>query len=461
MTKYSEKLTNLMVEVLQTLHGNTDDKHDISDILKRMCAALAFGYAFVYESDHTRKFYLHECSAAAEHIKLLDSFMLNDWLSTEQIKHLTDDPIYCVDSNAAIGSVEKTMLDLFAANSLYMIFMFDSNNDPIGCVGMADKRHHYALTAQEYTVGGCLLNGIAERSRLRIYKQRLNYTANTLHNIMDHTGFDIYVNDYETHEMLYANDSMTKPYGGWKNFEGRKCYEALYKDQTCECEFCPKKHLIDDKGNPSKIYSWDYQRPFDKTWWRVISAAFRWVDGRLAQVISSSDITDAKNNELFIQHMAFYDALTGLPNRRKLEDDFESLIENNDKNPNGSVLLFFDLNKFKQVNDIHGHQVGDALLRHIANVLQASPITKDHCYRYGGDEFVLLYGNTNVAEAATLSKQITDLLKTPYVDCDLTIPCGGSVGFAHYPNDGDEFRTILETADARMYQIKQAANMAR
>ena len=63
-------------------------------------------------------------------------------------------------------------------------------------------------------------------------------------------------------------------YGGMGHFEGKKCWQALYKDKTGECEFCPKKHLIDENGLPTKVYSWDYQRPFDKCWFRVFSAAF-------------------------------------------------------------------------------------------------------------------------------------------------------------------------------------------
>ena len=97
--------------------------------------------------------------------------------------------------------------------------------------------------------------------------------------------------------MLYANESMAAPYGGIEHFEGKKCWQALYKDKTGECEFCPKKHLIDENGLPTKVYSWDYQRPFDKCWFRVFSAAFAWIDGQMAHVITSVDIDHQKTIE--------------------------------------------------------------------------------------------------------------------------------------------------------------------
>src|SRR5699024_10615050 len=102
---------------------------------------------------------------------------------------------------------------------------------------------------------------------------------------------------FDSHDMLYANRSMVEPYGGIEHFWGKKCWEALYSDKTGECEFCPKRHLIDENGHPTKVYSWDYQRPFDKCWFRVFSAAFAWIDGQMAHVITSVDIDHQKKIE--------------------------------------------------------------------------------------------------------------------------------------------------------------------
>ncbi len=100
-----------------------------------------------------------------------------------------------------------------------------------------------------------------------------------------------------------------------------------HTDKVKPCDFCPQPKLVDQHGEPSKIYSWDYQRPFDGAWFRVLSGTFRWLDGRLAHVVSSVDITENKNNEALIARLANYDPLTNLPNRRKLMADCEHLIQ--------------------------------------------------------------------------------------------------------------------------------------
>ena len=83
----------------------------------------------------------------------------------------------------------------------------------------------------------------------------------------------------------------------------------------------------DENGEPTKIYSWDYQRPFDGSWFRVFSAAFRWGGRQTAHVVSSADITDNKRNEALVEYLANYDSLTNLPNRRMLVKECERRID--------------------------------------------------------------------------------------------------------------------------------------
>ena len=142
-----------------------------------------------------------------------------------------------------------------------------------------------------------ILGSLSKEIAVREYKEREVRASKTLSSIMNNMGVDIYVNSFDSHDMLYANESMAAPYGGIEHFEGKKCWQALYKDKTGECEFCPKKHLIDENGHPTKVYSWDYQRPFDKCWFRVFSAAFAWIDGQIAHVITSVDIDQQKTIE--------------------------------------------------------------------------------------------------------------------------------------------------------------------
>lgn len=191
----------------------------------------------------------------------------------------------------------RRFMDLFGAESLFASRAIDDNGRTVGFVLFMNKTDGKKMDAEQNRSMGVLAGLIAKSLTFREYRARSARAVSTLESIMNNMGVDIYVNSFETHEMLYANRSMAATYGGWEHFEGKKCWDALYADKTGECDFCPRRHTIDENGNPTKVYSWDYQRPFDKSWFRVFSAAFEWTDGQLAQVITSVDITHQKNIE--------------------------------------------------------------------------------------------------------------------------------------------------------------------
>lgn len=422
----------------------------------------AYGSVFIYEHDPFGRLVLQEHTTTHHHDKLPESFSLDEIFDTDQAASLAHAPFcYTGEADDFLNNPIQSLCGLFDAQSLYMLFIFNESKTVIGCVGMADKRKHLTPEAETLVQTKTILSPLAEHARFRIYQRKLDYTTSTLESIMDHIGFDIYVNDFDTHDMLYANKSMTAPYGGWDTMKDKTCFAALYDDQEGECEYCPKKHLIDEQGSPSKTYSWDYQRPFDGEWFRVISAAFQWTDGRLAHVISSTNISEAKNNELLVARMAYSDMLTGIPNRRRLESDIEKALANPEVKDKGIAILFLDLDKFKEINDVYGHSGGDILLQHVSHLFQSSPLTTNHCYRYGGDEFIFLFENMDAKQAIERGKAISELLSTPVeIDGDMII-CSGSVGFAHYPEDGTDYWTLLDRADAAMYRDKEKRNTGR
>ncbi len=204
-------------------------------------------------------------------------------------------------------------------------------------------------------------------------------------------------------------------------------------------------------------HSWDYQRPLDGNWFRVLSSAFRWVDGRLAQVISSVDIMENKRNEATIAHMANYDALTDLPNRRKLEGDCDELLVHAAASGGKVYLVFFDLDKFKALNDTMGHHVGDQLLAEIGRVLQENSYTRDRVYRYGGDEFVAILPDVSPAYVREVVDFLLDRFSRPWNLKAVSPVCRTSIGVACFPDDADSQSALLEKADAMMYRVKKTA----
>lgn len=447
-----DDLHHLFAKIIHSLSIHDATENVVGSILSEVCEHFKFGCGFVYEADYTNTFFLKERYASYDTANLSQSFQLEKHLDVEEIRVLLGKAAFFQQIDP--GDAEKGKTRIFESNTIILVPAIGREQKPIGLVGMMDRRRNILLDEKAIESAKMVLNLIANNVKIRIYQQNLKYSRQALMGILDNTGIDIYVNDFYTHEILYVNKSMAAPYGGWKNMMGKKCWQAIYTDKTGQCEYCPQKKLIDEHGNPTKIYSWDYQRPFDGAWFRVLSAVFRWVDGRLAHVVSSVDITENKNNEALIAKMANYDALTNLPNRRKLFEDCRRAILAAEDGGEG-FLLFFDLDNFKTLNDNMGHQAGDELLIEVGKMLQSHPLTCDRCYRYGGDEFILLYQNVDKGYIVEVCKYLLNRFEQPWQLRNASPTCKASIGVAEYPIQGKNPDDLLHSADLLMYKAKE------
>ena len=157
-----------------------------------------------------------------------------------------------------------------------------------------------------------------------------------------------------------------------------------------------------------------------------------------------------------LRYHARFDHLTNIPNRYSLIDRIDHLINQYDRNQNAFSLLFFDLDKFKQINDTHGHTFGDLVLKEVAARISKCIRKTDMVARLGGDEFILLFENTYKKKdiEATIKHLTSDLARDMNLEGKtLNINC--SIGFAIFPNDGTTSDELLAHADAGMYSSKQ------
>ncbi len=175
------------------------------------------------------------------------------------------------------------------------------------------------------------------------------------------------------------------------------------------------------------------------------------------------DITERLNTERTIHYMAHHDALTGLPNRRLMQDRLNQAILQARRNQTHVALLFLDLDRFKLVNDTLGHEAGDYVLRDIAKRLMKVVREGDTVSREGGDEFVIILPDLEKPESAQLvaNKILHELSQSIDVSGhELTVTA--SIGISHYPNDATDIQHLLKHADSAMYQAKDAGrNTAR
>jgi len=171
-------------------------------------------------------------------------------------------------------------------------------------------------------------------------------------------------------------------------------------------------------------------------------------------VVLLEDITERRNAEARISHLARYDELTTLPNRVNFRDEIERLLRMSQEPGQLSALLFIDLDQFKQVNDTLGHPCGDQLLCAVANRLREMLRPEDFVARFGGDEFVVFQQNIRSSDdAATLARRIVDHLSERYKIDNHLVEIGASVGIAMTAPDVSA-DTLLKNADMALYRAK-------
>ncbi|HRP97012.1 MAG TPA: EAL domain-containing protein [Rhodocyclaceae bacterium] len=179
-------------------------------------------------------------------------------------------------------------------------------------------------------------------------------------------------------------------------------------------------------------------------------------DGRLTNYAALfSDISQIKESEARIRHLAYYDPLTGLPNRRLLEDRLEVAIAHAHRSKTRAAVMFIDLDRFKRINDSLGHQVGDRLLVEIARRLRECLREDDTVARMGGDEFLVVLSELGAPDAAahTANRVIASLRQPVRID-ERELVVTTSIGISIYPEDGENAETLIKNADVAMYRAK-------
>ena len=169
--------------------------------------------------------------------------------------------------------------------------------------------------------------------------------------------------------------------------------------------------------------------------------------------ITLVDITDRKAKEVQMESIASSDPLTGVLNRRGFERDAAKRLTESDDDATGA-LLFIDLNDFKQINDEHGHEVGDQLLTIAAQRLKTSLRSCDIIGRPGGDEFVALVPDVKPDVAEKLAQRLTKSLEQTYLIGSESLECAASIGLALYPKNANTLTGLMRAADQAMYRAK-------
>ena len=168
------------------------------------------------------------------------------------------------------------------------------------------------------------------------------------------------------------------------------------------------------------------------------------------------EISETRETELALQHLATHDALTDLPNRFLMADRLSQLLARAKRSSAAFAVLFMDIDRFKGVNDSRGHEFGDLLLRAVAKRLTSTVRQSDTVARIGGDEFVIILENLHqIAEADEVASKVQRALARPFTLERRRLKVTASIGISFYPENGEDTDTLLRAADYAMYLAKR------
>ncbi len=164
-----------------------------------------------------------------------------------------------------------------------------------------------------------------------------------------------------------------------------------------------------------------------------------------------------RSAEAQIRHTALHDHLTGLPNRRLLEDRLEISLERAKRNNTNFALLFIDIDKLKEVNDRYGHNIGDVYIKEIATKIRLSIRAEDSIARHGGDEIIVLVDDiSKPGDVRIVAEKILKNVNTPFLFQNKEFAMSCSIGVAVYPLHGQSFQELMLSADAALYKAKSS-----
>ena len=280
-----------------------------------------------------------------------------------------------------------------------------------------------------------------------------------LSSIMQNSLVEIFIVDWHTDDYLYANEGATKELGyTLEELQEMNFYDINNSILTSTVEHF--KELMLQEQNAMNI---SMHKRKDNSTYGVQSFMHKInFENRDAYVIFDIKISDVQQAQKEIlkqkealSYQAHYDLLTKLPNRFLFYDRLSQSLIKAKRRDSKLAVLFVDLDRFKEINDTYGHEVGDIVLIEVAKRLKACVRESDTVARLAGDEFLILLEDFDSKESiATIAKLLVETLQIPIElqDKELCVTC--SIGISIYPNDSDDAETLVKYADHAMYQAK-------
>ena len=284
-----------------------------------------------------------------------------------------------------------------------------------------------------------LERGLAERQKLTAERDRFFEVSQTLHVVLDSRGSIRWVSPASRRILGRAPEE----------FVGTKVWEHLELDEeTAHREVLPRL-----KSGATDI-ELRLRHKDGSARWTLWNAA----PDPLGELVFAAglDISERRKAEHQIEHLAYHDALTGLPNRHLFVDRLDTALTRARRAEEAIAVLFVDIDHFKAINDSLGHTAGDTLLRTLSLRLRSTLRNEDTVARLGGDEFtVLVTGIKDPNDLLRLAQKIHSTIKAPVEVASRELTVSASIGVGLFPQDGETAEQLLRNADLAMYRAKE------
>jgi diguanylate cyclase (GGDEF)-like protein/PAS domain S-box-containing protein len=237
---------------------------------------------------------------------------------------------------------------------------------------------------------------------------------------------------------------------------GRNCMFLQAGDDEQEGLVAIRRALCEQRAGNAVLRN--YRKDGTPFWNHLYIAPVSDAQGTVTHFVASQyDITETRSVQEALRHLATHDPLTGLPNRTLLQDRLQRMMAAAQRHNSHIWVVFLDLDRFKFFNDSLGHKAGDAVLKSVAQRMQAQLRPADTIARLGGDEFVLVLSDWPAGSLSLgLVQRLMDAVRAPYAANGNAILISCSVGIAVYPGDAATAELLVERADVAMYRAKEA-----
>ena len=270
-----------------------------------------------------------------------------------------------------------------------------------------------------------------------------NLTDNDFESLLDNMPSYVFVTKIDSFEIIYSNCIFKEHFTGEAN---AKCYDRI------------KRLLMSQEAlnNPNDNFTQgtDFFCSVHNKWFQIFGRTIDLPKNGKARLYTMEDITDKIEFEKEIEKHTLFDSVTGLPNRKQLDIDFQDIIRYAENDSQNGMILFLDIDNFKIVNDRFGYQYGDMLLKKIGSFLCDLNKLGAQSYAFGGDEFLILIPHLSVNNSAKIIDKIISRFNDNWQLDNISYTTSASIGTAMFPRDGSSLGSLLQKVDMSVYKAK-------